>query len=249
LLGGEDAIQKYFDGEVVLGRNFQVLFQPVVDARTHSVVACALVLTRPCFTPEGLNLPSEIDIQVWIEALTYLQVFRRQFCKASMLAHVSAPQLHAPDFMGQLSCVVEQLKMPASRIELEISEHDAVCNDGYMIERLTALRQVGFSIVIDSLGSDYSAISHLLYKPSTGIRIDEALTRRAQPKVSTALIEALLKVASVRDLHTIAASVQDADTAAMLTLLGVHHLQGNYFGLPVDFERFAESLIGSDHVQ
>jgi EAL domain-containing protein (putative c-di-GMP-specific phosphodiesterase class I) len=233
---------------VVLGRNFQVLFQPVVDARTYSVVACALVSTRPCCTPEGLNLPSEIDIEVWIEALTYLQVYRRQSCKLSMLAHVSEQQLHSPDFMGQLGRVLAQLKMPASCIELEISEHDAVGNDGCMIERLTTLRQAGFSIVIDSLGSDYSAISHLLYKPSTGIRIDEALTRRAQTKVSTALIEAILKIASVRDLHTIAAGVQDADTAAILTLLGVHRLQGNYFGLPLDHESFAESLRGGGHV-
>jgi EAL domain-containing protein (putative c-di-GMP-specific phosphodiesterase class I) len=246
-VGGIYANHKYFDSGVVLGRNFQLLFQPIVDARTHCVVACALVSPRPRFTPEGLDLPSEMDIRVWIEALTWLQDYRQRDYKLSMLAHVSEQQLHSSDFMGQLLRGLEHLKLPASCIELEISERDAVGRDGYMIERLTTLRQAGFSIVIDNLGSDYSAISHLLYKPSTGIRIDEALTRRAQTNVSTALIEAILKIASVRDLHTIAAGVQDADTAAILTLLGVHRLQGNYFGLPLDCESFAEGLRGDSH--
>ncbi len=189
-----------------------------------------------------------MDIQAWLEALTCLQACRLQGCKLSMLAHVSEQQIHSSNFIGQLLRWMEHLKMPASCVELEISERDAVGKDGNMIERLTTLRQAGFSIVIDNLGSDHSAISHLLYAPLTGIRIDEALTRRAETKVSTALIEAILKIASVRDLHTIAAGVEDADTAAILTLLGVHRLQGNYFGLPLDYESFAESLRGGDLV-
>jgi EAL domain-containing protein (putative c-di-GMP-specific phosphodiesterase class I) len=165
-----------------------------------------------------------------------------------MLAHLSGHQLHLPDFMGQLSRILEWLKMPATCIELEISEQDAVENDGYMIERLTPLRQAGFSIVKDTLGSDYSAISHLHYKPSTCMWIGTILTRRAQTKVSIALIEGILKIASVCDLHTIATGVKEADTSAMWAFLGAHRLQGNCFGFPVDFKSFVEGFFGGEHV-
>jgi EAL domain-containing protein (putative c-di-GMP-specific phosphodiesterase class I) len=223
-----------------------MLFQPIVDARTHGVVGCALVSHRSNLLPAGQIDPTASDLQVWEDAFMCLQAFRQMSPDISMLAPVSEHQIQSPDFMAQLMRRLALLKLPTSCIELEISEHDAVGDAGLMIGRLTTLRQAGFSIVIDNLGNDYFAISHLLYAPSTGIRIDEALTRQAQNRVSTALIEAILKIASVRALHTIAAGVQDADTAAVMALLGVHRLQGDYFGLPLDGEGFTQRLRGGD---
>jgi EAL domain-containing protein (putative c-di-GMP-specific phosphodiesterase class I) len=226
----------------VVERESMALFQPIVDAQTHCVVGCALVFAAPPITPADQDSPKEIELQVWLDALRCLQAFRQQGSDLSLLAPVSELQLHSPTFTAQLMGLLEQLQIPASCIELEISERFAMGNDSFMMGCLTALRKCGFSIVIDQLGSGYSTVSQWLDTPSTGIRIDEALTRRAQAKGGAALIEAILKIASARGLHTIAAGVQDADAAAVLSLLGVQRLQGNYFGPAMDCHTFTKRL-------
>jgi EAL domain-containing protein (putative c-di-GMP-specific phosphodiesterase class I) len=218
------------------------LFQPIVDAQTHCVVGCALVMARPPFTPEDQDSPKEIELQVWLDALRCLQACREQGGDLSLLAHVSEAQLRSPTFIAQLMRSLEKLQIPASCIELEISERVAMGNASFMMGCLTALRKCGFSIVIDKLGSGYSTVSQWLDTPSTDIRIDEALTRRAQDEGGAALIESILKIASVRGLRTIAAGVQDADAAAVLALLGVHRLQGSYFGPAMDCHTFTQRL-------
>ena len=228
----------------VVERESLPLFQPIVDAQTHCLVGCALVLAGPSFTPEDQDSPKEIELQVWLDALRCLQAWRNQGNDLSLLVPVSETQLHSPTFIAQLMCLLEQLQLPASCIELEISERVAMGDAGFMVACLTELRKCGFAIVIDKLGSGYSTVSQWLDTPSTGIRIDEALTRRAQGKGGAALIEAILKIASVRGLRTIAAGVQDANAAAVLTLLGVHRLQGDYFGSVMDCHAFTQRLRG-----
>jgi EAL domain-containing protein (putative c-di-GMP-specific phosphodiesterase class I) len=223
-------------------RESLALYQPIVDAQTHCVVGCALVLGRSSFTPEDQESPQEIELQVWIDALTCLQACRKQGSDLSLLAPVSESQLHSPTFTAQLMGLLEQLQIPACCIELEISERVAMGNTSFMVECLSKLRKCGFSIVIDKLGSGYSTVSQWLDTPSTGIRIDEALTRRAQAKGGAALIEAILKIASICGLRTIAAGVQDADAAAVLALLGVERLQGEYFGHAMDCQTFKQRL-------
>jgi EAL domain-containing protein (putative c-di-GMP-specific phosphodiesterase class I) len=189
-----------------------------------------------------------MELQVWLDALTCLQTWRTLGHKLSLLAQVSEQQLRSPTFMAQLMRWMEQLQIPASCIELGISERVAMDDAGFMMGCLTALRQSGFSIVIDKLGSGYSTVSQWRDTPSTGIRIDEALTRRAQARTGAALIEAILKLASAHGFRTIAAGVQDADAAAVLSLLGVHRQQGNYFGPAMDCQSFTRQLSDDCHV-
>jgi EAL domain-containing protein (putative c-di-GMP-specific phosphodiesterase class I) len=112
----------------------------------------------------------------------------------------------------------------------------------FMMGCLAGLREFGFGIVLDKIGSSYSTFSRWLKIPLTGIRIDEALTLRAQFRADAALIEALFKIASIRGLDTTAAGVHHAEASAVLTLLGVHRLQGEYFGPTLDCQSFMQRL-------
>jgi EAL domain-containing protein (putative c-di-GMP-specific phosphodiesterase class I) len=107
------------------------------------------------------------------------------------------------------------------------------------------MRAAGFGVFIGEFGSGHSTYSQLLLQPATGIRVDAALTRRVQGKVGAELIETIVKVAQAANLQTIAAGVEDAETAALLTLLGVQRLQGRYFGEPMDRQGI-EKILGQD---
>jgi EAL domain-containing protein (putative c-di-GMP-specific phosphodiesterase class I) len=138
---------------------------------------------------------------------------------------------------------LEQLALPASAIELEIAEHVLLGHADFMRDHLNALLASGFSILCGELGRNHSSLAQWRDTPMTGLRIDETLTRQPQARESGVVIEALLMIASTCGLCTIATGVQDADAAAVLSLLGVQRLQGRHFGEPMDcrdFERLLE---------
>jgi EAL domain-containing protein (putative c-di-GMP-specific phosphodiesterase class I) len=218
------------------------IVQPIVDARTHCIVGCELFAVRPQLAPPNQVSFNTIDLEVWVEAMMCLSACHQASSNLRLLASVTEQQLHSPIFIGQLKRTLDQHQIAASRIELKISERIVMRQPDCMIGCLTALRQYGFSIVLDKLGCGYSTFSRWLDIPLSGIRIDESLTRRAQSRGDSEIVEAIFKIASIRGLHTIGAGVHDAEAAAVLTLLGVQRLQGHHFGAAMDCQSFIQRL-------
>ena len=241
--------------DAVAQQNIHACFQPIVDARTYRVVSCEVV---PCwhdaqlghvqaqsFIPvaQQLGLLEPLGFQVWAKSLACLQAWRSHDQGLTLLANVSRKQLHAIAFTTHLSNDLQQLGLPLSCIDLEIAESVAADDGTTTDRRMAELREAGFGVMIGELGSGHSTFAQLLDKPATGVRIDAALTRRVRSKVGTELIEAIVKLAQVCNFQTTATGVEDAEVAALLTLLGVQRLQGRYFGEPLerdDFERVLE---------
>ena len=163
---------------------------------------------------------------------------RSQGKKLTLLANISRQQFHAHDFTLQLANDLTRLGIPLSYMDLEIEENVAMEEGPSAVGRMTALRETGFGVVIGQFGSGHSTFLQLFGRPSTAIRVDAALTRRVQGKGGAEFIEAIVNVAHASKMYTIASGVKDAETAALLTLLGVDRLQGRYFGEPVDSQRF-----------
>jgi EAL domain-containing protein (putative c-di-GMP-specific phosphodiesterase class I) len=235
-------------------RAIQACFQPIVDAQTQRIVSVEVV---PCwhddmhghvlarnFIPlaKQLGVFEDVGLQVWAHALTCLQGWHRHHQSLKLLVNVSQQQFYAHDFTVQMLSNLNRLGIPLSCIELEIAEKIAMKAGHAATERLAALQDAGFGVVIGEFGSGNSTFSQLSGTTSTGIRIDAALTRRVQGKVGADLIETIVKVAHANNLRTIAAGVEDAETAALLALLGVQRLQGQHFGLPMDCQSFTQRL-------
>jgi len=240
-------------------REIQACFQPIVDAQTHRVVSCELV---PCwhdeihgrvlartFVPfaQRLGLLEEMALQVWAQSIASLHDWRSNGKSLTLLVNVSRQQFHASGFTVQLVSDLNRLDIPLSCIDLEIAESVAMEDGRSTARRIAELREAGFGIVIGDIGSGHSTFSQLLGLSATGIKIDAALTRRVRGNVGAQLVEAVVKLAQVSKLNTIAAGVEDAETAALLTLLGVHCLQGRHFGEPVDRQHFDKILAQDDH--
>jgi EAL domain-containing protein (putative c-di-GMP-specific phosphodiesterase class I) len=235
----------------------QACFQPIVDAQSHRVVSCEVV---PCwhdavlghvmardFLPlaQELGLLDELGLQVWAYSLECLQAWCIQNPSLTQLSNVSRQQFHAHGFSQDLANQLNQLGIALSSIDLEIVESVAM-EDGLTTMRcMAAIREAGFGVVIGEFGSGNTSFSHRLGGACTGIRIDAISTRRVESKVGEELIAAIVKVAQTSNLQTIAAGVEDAETAALLALLGVQRLQGRYFGEPMDRQSF-EKLLAQD---
>jgi EAL domain-containing protein (putative c-di-GMP-specific phosphodiesterase class I) len=237
--------------KVIAAGAIQPCFSPIVDARTMHVVGCAVApslrresdeqeLPSAILVPlaQRLGMLKELELQVWLGALESLQAWRGQGKDLTLYCRFSRQQFLAPSFCQQLLDDLQGLHIPVSCIDLEVAERSSTDDAEQLIGHMSELRAAGFGIVIGHYGGGASTFSQLLWEPLTDIKINAYMARRVQTQEGASLIEAIVKIASVRHLHTVAAGVENAEMAAMLTLLGVDRLEGVYFGKPMDRQLF-----------
>jgi EAL domain-containing protein (putative c-di-GMP-specific phosphodiesterase class I) len=95
------------------------------------------------------------------------------------------------------------------------------------------LKALGCHFALDDFGSGLSSFGYLQSLAVDYIKIDGAFVRdMAWNAVDAAMVEAIVKVARIMGIHTVAEYVEDDATAAALRALGVDYAQGNHFAEP-----------------
>ena len=231
----------------------QTWFQPIVDALTHRVVGCEALarwydptygwVSPATFAPmaEKLGLIRDVGRQVWLQAMDNLQRWRALGIDIKVSVNVSRRQFFSPTFTSELHAELVSRDIPASSVELEITESVAMEDTEHTLHRLSELHQVGFGIAIDDFGTGYSSLSQLHDMPASKIKIDISFVQRANSEKGQQLIQAIVYIAGAYNLQTVAEGVETIAMAHTMRDFGVDLLQGYHFGhamSPEDFERY-----------
>ncbi|MFH7565701.1 bifunctional diguanylate cyclase/phosphodiesterase [Oceanimonas smirnovii] len=233
-------------------------FQPQLDLQQGSVTG-AEALLRWQHPEWGFVSPGEfiplaeqngliVNIGWWIVDRVLEQLNRLQqsgFENIVIAINVSAVQLAQPDFVARLQQRVAASGVPASRLELELTETVAMLNPEHTGEQLATLSAAGFRISIDDFGTGYSSMSYLKRFSVNKLKIDKSfiddITDNHEDK---AIVNAIIQMAKSLGMSTIAEGVE---TEAQLTRLrnkGCDAIQGYWFSRPLfeaDFHAFIKS--------
>ena len=239
-----------------LERNeFEVHYQPIVDAYTNTVVA-AEALLRWRHPELGLLLPSEfipiaeengliVPMGEWILQSACLQ--NRSWQDAGLPrirvgVNLSSRQLKRTltDTIGR---ALQISGLESRYLSLELTESVLVNHHREGTEALHALRAMGLHLAVDDFGTGYSSFSYLKHFPLDTLKIDRSFIREIaiQPD-DAAITTAIIAMGHALGLRVIAEGVE---TEAHLTLLqkqGCDELQGYLLGRPVPADRFVEHL-------
>src|ERR1043165_7766418 len=100
-------------------------------------------------------------------------------------------------------------RLPASRLELEISEAMLISDDGAVLAVLHQLRKLGVRIAMDDCGTGYSSLSYLQRFPFDKIKIDRSFIKDiAEPDGSIGIVQAIVNIAKSRNIITTAEGVE-----------------------------------------
>jgi EAL domain-containing protein (putative c-di-GMP-specific phosphodiesterase class I) len=121
---------------------------------------------------------------------------------------------------------------------LEVTESVALSDVQNGAERVSELRRAGFGIAIDDFGTGYSSLSQLHEMRADELKIDISFVRRLHEPSGLSLVQAIINLAQLFGLKTVAEGVEDAATAQKLRDLGVDYLQGYWFGKPMPQAEF-----------
>ena len=137
--------------------------------------------------------------------------------------------------------VLTETGLPASALELEITENITLGCDDSMIKPLRILRDMGIGIAFDDFGTGYASLSHLTRYPLSRIKIDRSFIRGVPDNAEqTAIARALIIMAHSVDLEVIAEGVETPDQRAFLVSKGCEEAQGFLYARPLPNQEFIE---------
>lgn len=249
----EDAIERLdlkADLErAVENKEFVLHYQPIFDLQTgHVVLVEALIRWKhpqrgmigpdrfiPLAEENGLIVP--IGNWVLLEACKQAAMWRRMDGiddALSISVNLSMRQLQDGQLLNVLTAALKDSGLPANRLVLEITESMLAVDADRTAGVLEQLKTIGVKIAIDDFGTGYSSLSYLRAFPVDSIKIDKSFIRELHTsKTTTALIEAVVNLASALGAYTVAEGIEYSEQANILRKLGCNRAQGYYYCRPL----------------
>jgi EAL domain-containing protein (putative c-di-GMP-specific phosphodiesterase class I) len=157
--------------------------------------------------------------------------------------NVSAAQLRERGFEHMVASALNDAALPASRLELEITETALIENIDQAIDILKRLRVNGVRISIDDFGTGLASLSYLKRLPIDQLKIDISFIRDVLHDPSdTQIVKAIINLGKSLDLEVVAEGVEQPAQRDFLVANGCDLLQGFLFTTPLDATAFAEYL-------
>ena len=234
---------------------FEVHYQPIVDAYTGTVVG-AEALLRWRHPELGLLLPSEfipiaeengliVPMGEWILQTACIQ--NRTWQDAGLPRIRVGVNLSSRQLKRRLSETVSkalQLSGLEPRyLSLELTESVLVNHHKEGTEALHALRAMGLHLSVDDFGTGYSSFSYLKHFPLDTLKIDRSFIREiAIHPDDAAITTAIIAMGHALGLRVIAEGVETEAHLSLLQKQGCDEVQGYLVGRPVPADRFEEHL-------
>ncbi|WP_156421594.1 putative bifunctional diguanylate cyclase/phosphodiesterase [Aureimonas sp. AU40] len=220
--------------------DFELHYQPVVDARTLVVVGYEALLrwqdqtgkqVSPAhFIPlaEELGLMPELGAWVLRTACRDASSWPTELVVA---VNVSAMQLRDRGFVEVVKATLAATRLPACRLELEVTETAVLADPTLANEILSELRDLGVGIALDDFGTGFSSLRMVKELPLTRIKIDRSFVSGInETSKSTSVIRSIITLCEAYGLSTTAEGVETAQQLTELQRQNCDHLQGFLLG-------------------
>jgi diguanylate cyclase (GGDEF)-like protein len=159
--------------------------------------------------------------------------------------NLSPFQFRSDEIVKDIRDILSVTGLPASRLDLEITESGIMEDQSNAIEKLAELKTLGCSISIDDFGTGYSSFSALRDYPVDYVKLPQSFVEPlpGDPRAS-AIAEAVISLAHKLHFAVVAEGVENAAQFAWLGNASCDQYQGYLFSRPLDEDGFYAALAG-----
>ena len=236
-------------------------YQPKIDLETGAMTG-AEALIRWVHPQRGLMLPEDfvpiaedcgliVPIGQWVlreacrQARVWIDEGRRPMAVA---VNISAVEFRDPGFLENVRTVLDDSRLDARYLELELTESSLIQNAESTAVVLQSLTHMGVQLAIDDFGTGYSSLSYLRQFPINVLKIDQSFVHEisADP-VGTSIVGAVISMGKSLGHRVIAEGVETREQLAFLQAQRCGEGQGYYFSRPLVAEQFV-TLPGKSYI-
>ena len=160
-----------------------------------------------------------------------------------LAVNMSPRQLRDPSVVELVARVLRETGLPASRLELEITEQTLMddCESGLGV--VSQLRDLGVHIALDDFGTGYSSLSYLTRFPIDSLKIDRCFVHNiASDPQKAAIVSAVTQLSRQLDIQVVAEGVETEEDLQLVSSLGCHQGQGYHICRPLPEKELIEWL-------
>ena len=230
----------------------ELYYQPVIDLNKHQLVGVEALLR---WKNEALGNPGPdefihiaeqsgqiITIGNWVleqackQAMTWSKA---GLPKLNVAVNISGKQFIDGDLLANVSRVLSQSGLPASQLELEITE-GLLLNDTPLIRNIfQQLKSLGVHLSLDDFGTGYASLSYLKRYPFDTLKIDRSFIHDIdQHQDSITLTNAIITMAHSFNMRVIAEGVENLDQRRILREHHCDLVQGFLYSPPLPASTF-----------
>jgi diguanylate cyclase (GGDEF)-like protein len=222
---------------------FQLFYQPLVNLQTKKVTSFE-ALMRWRHPERGVVSPSEfIPVAEQMGLIVQLGEWAlRQACTEAtgwpedigVSVNLSPLQFAKGNLTSTVINALASSGLPASRLELEITETVFLEKSERNIEILNQLRDLGVRISMDDFGTGYSSIGYLRSFQFDKIKIDQSFVKDLLvDEGSLAIVRAIAGLGVSFGMTTTAEGVETEEQMRRLNVEGCIEVQGYFYSKPV----------------
>ncbi|SEI76507.1 PAS domain S-box-containing protein/diguanylate cyclase (GGDEF) domain-containing protein [Allopseudospirillum japonicum] len=243
---------------------FQLFYQPKIDIHQGKLKGFEALIrwndehlgfVSPAdFIPmaEQLGLIDSLGNWVLHEACQQLKWWQKAGLDVVPIAiNISARQLASPHFEASIHQALQDSKIPAYLLELELTESCFLPEHAEAIAcMLHRLRQLGIKISIDDFGTGYSSLSYLKRLPLDTLKIDASFVRELPHAHDDCQIAiTIIAMAKALGLNVVAEGIETYEQLTFLREQGCEQGQGYYLGRPSPANQVVTWLAQDWHTQ
>ena len=151
----------------------------------------------------------------------------------TVAVNLSPAQFRDSDIVETVAKSLKETGLPASRLELEITENLLINDTDEVLSKLNCLRELGVAIAMDDFGTGYSSLSYLARFPFSKIKIDRQFIRNmTRDPAMRAIVKTIIALGESLDVTITAEGVETPEQAEMLRKFGCPQVQGFLYGHP-----------------
>ncbi|QYJ80004.1 EAL domain-containing protein [Shewanella acanthi] len=235
---------------------FEVYYQPKVDLK-RGVIAGMEALVRLNHPTHGLVPPNEfiplaeengliveIGEIVLRKACFAAQKWREQGLFSGRVAvNLSSRQFALPDLQQRIESILRLTQLPATHLELEITEGTVIKQPEMAISVMQQLAKMGVSLALDDFGTGYSSLSYLKRFPIHTLKIDKAFVDDIDKSDrDLKMVDSIITIAHNMGLSVVGEGVEQTAQLNILKALNCEEIQGYIFSKAINEAEFTALL-------
>lgn len=180
---------------------------------------------------------AEIGDFVLRQACRQAQLWRQSgLAELCVSVNISMHQLRRGDFVADVAAILGETGLPASLLELELTESQLADNLEGLSRQFRQLRALGVRLAIDDFGTGYSSLGYLKHLPVDVVKIDRTFIHElgGSEGDDAAIIRAIIAMAHSLGLTVVAEGVEQPVQREFLHAHGCDEIQGYLISPPLE---------------